>query len=163
MAFAALAPSSVTPELHHSEGRDPSAERGDTPGTLIGTTDSGGNLGTQPRETAPTWTVLDSASRRARWRASIGESAPNQMALWTIYELVSVQAARVVGKIRSGSEGSTGDGNWHRFLSWIVGAALRPGALWSQRPTTVNDGVLRIRCDRSKVTKNPLTWQKGSG
>jgi hypothetical protein len=51
--------------------------------------------------------------------------SPNQTALWTIYELVSIQAARGVWKIRSGAEDSTGDGNRHRVLRRIVGAVLR--------------------------------------
>jgi hypothetical protein len=51
--------------------------------------------------------------------------SPNQTALWTIYELISIQARRVVAA--ASTDDQNHDGIVVRFLSSLLAAAARAG------------------------------------
>jgi hypothetical protein len=103
--------------------------------------------------------------------------SPNQTALWTVYEMVAIQAVRVARQIRSTMPQQNGDSRPAGVLGWLVGFVIQVLRVavtrrdWSrlmcrltrraeQDPraprvplTAVNGGIQRLNRGAAKIIK----------
>lgn len=119
--------------------------------------------------------------------------SPNQTALWTVYELVAIQSARLARRVRSTVTERNRDSRPKGVVRWLVGfvvRTLREAMGRGHRPHLMRPRISepgRTRQDHRalrvplaavnhgqqwgsagsprnlKIIKRPLAWEKGSG